>query len=64
MNNKLIIGIIAVVVVIGGIVLLRQSDTGNIVLAGSFSTDITGLTEAKSFEIVELKSGDSYDLTA
>ncbi len=64
MNNKLIIGIVAVVVVIGGIVLLQQSDTGNKVLAGSFSTDITGLAEAKTSETVELKNGDSYDLTA
>lgn len=64
MNNKLIIGIIAVVVVIGGIILLRQPDTSNTVLAGSFSTDITGLAEAKASETVELKNGDSYDLTA
>ncbi|OHA25648.1 MAG: hypothetical protein A3C79_01295 [Candidatus Taylorbacteria bacterium RIFCSPHIGHO2_02_FULL_45_28] len=64
MKNKLIIGIIAVVVVIGGIVFLRQSDTGNIVLAGAFSTDITGLAEAKPSEMVELKNGDTYDLTA
>jgi len=64
MNNKLIIGIVAVVIVVGGIVLLRQSDTGNTVLAGSFSTDITGLAEAKASETVELKNGDSYDLTA
>lgn len=64
MNNKFIIGIITVVVVIGGVVLLRQSDTGNKVLAGNFSTDITGLAEAKASETVELKNGDSYDLTA
>lgn len=64
MNNKLIIGIIAVVVVIGGIILLRQSDTSNTVLAGAFSTDVTGLSEAKPSEIVELKNGDTYNLTA
>ena len=64
MNNKLIIGIIAVVVVIGGIVLLQQSDTGNKVLAGNFSTDITGLAEAKASETIELKNGDTYILSA
>jgi len=64
MKNKLIIGIIAVVIVVGGIALLRQTDTGNTVLAGSFSTDITGLVEAKQSEIVELKNGDTYNLTA
>ncbi len=32
--------------------------------AGSFSTDIAGLAEAKTSETVELKNGDSYDLTA
>lgn len=64
MNNKVIIGIITVVVVIGGIVLLQQSDTGNKVLAGNFSTDITGLAEAKASETVELKNGGTYNLSA
>jgi FtsP/CotA-like multicopper oxidase with cupredoxin domain len=64
MKNKLTIGIIAVAVVIGGIVLLQRPGTGNKVLAGSFSTDVTGLAEAKPSEIVELKNGDTYDLTA
>ena len=64
MKNKLIIGVIAVVVIVGGIVVLQRSDTSNKALAGSFSTDTTGLAEAKSSETVELKNGDSYDLTA
>lgn len=65
MNNKSIIfGIIAVAVIIGGVILLQRPDTSNKVLAGSFSTDITGLAEVKPSEIVELKNGDSYDLTA
>ena len=64
MKNKLIVGIIVVVVVIGGFVLLRQPDTDNKVLAGNFSTDIAGLAEAKTSETVELKNGDTYDLTA
>ena len=64
MKNKLIIGIIVVVVMVGGVIVLQRSDTSNKALAGSFSTDITGLAEAKSSEIVELKNGDSYNLTA
>jgi hypothetical protein len=57
MKNKVILGIIAVIVVIGGIIFLQQSDTGTKVLAGSFSTDITGLPEARASEMVELKNG-------
>ena len=64
MKNKFLIGVIAVVVLIGGIVLLQQSDSGNKVLASNFSTDITGLSEAKPSEIVELKNGDAYNLSA
>lgn len=55
---------IAVVIVIGGVVILQRPDTGNKVMAGTFSTDITDLPEAKPSETVELKNGDSYDLTA
>lgn len=64
MKNKLILGIIAVVIIIGGIVVLQRGDSGNKVMAGSFSTDIAGLLEAKSSETVELKNGDTYNLTA
>ena len=64
MKNKLILGIIAVAIVIGGIILLQRSGIDNRVLAGTFSANITGLTEAKTSEMVELKSGDSYNLTA
>ncbi|MEK7148165.1 MAG: multicopper oxidase family protein [Patescibacteria group bacterium] len=64
MKNKLIIGFVAVIIVIGGIAFLQRPDIGNKVMVGSFSTDITGLAEVKSSEIVELKNGDSYDLTA
>lgn len=64
MKNKLILGIIAIIIVIGGITLLQQSGTDNKVLAGTFSTDITGLAEAKTSEMVELKNGDTYNLTA
>lgn len=64
MKNKLILGIIAVIIVIGGITLLQRSGTDNKVLAGTFSSDITGLVEAKASEMVELKNGDTYNLTA
>jgi len=33
-------------------------------MVGTFSTDITGLLEAKASETVELKNGDTYDFTA
>jgi len=64
MKNKLVLGIIAVVIVIGGVVLLQGPDIGNRVIASTFSTDISGLSEAKQSEIVELKDGDTHDLTA
>lgn len=64
MKNKLTIGIIAVAVVIGGIVFLLRSEIGNKVLVETFSTDVTGLPEAKPTEMVELKNGDTYDLAA
>ncbi|PJA36659.1 MAG: copper oxidase [Candidatus Zambryskibacteria bacterium CG_4_9_14_3_um_filter_42_9] len=64
MKIKLILGIIAVVIVVSGIIILQQSNTGNEVTAGTFSTDITGLLEAKASETVELKNGDTYDFTA
>jgi len=58
------LGIIAVVIVVGGIIILQQSNTSNEVMVGTFSTDITGLLEAKASETVELKNGDTYDFTA
>ncbi|MGB3921797.1 MAG: multicopper oxidase family protein [Minisyncoccia bacterium] len=64
MKNKLILGVIVVVIVIGGIVALQQTGTDSKVMIGTFSTDISGLTEAEVSETVELKNGDSYDLTA
>lgn len=37
---------------------------GDMNSSGSFSTDIAGLSEAKASETVELKNGDTYNLTA
>lgn len=64
MKNKLLPGIIIAIVIIGGIVFLQRGSTDNKVQAGAFSTDTTGLAEAKKSETVELKNGDSYDLVA
>jgi FtsP/CotA-like multicopper oxidase with cupredoxin domain len=59
-ENNLTLGIVVVVVIIGNR-LLQRLDVGNKVLA---TTDITGLAEAKPSEMVELKNGDTYNLTA
>jgi FtsP/CotA-like multicopper oxidase with cupredoxin domain len=64
MKSKLILGIIAAVIVIGGIAILQRPDTSDKAGTGTFSTDIAGLTEAKASETCELKNGDAYDLTA
>lgn len=65
MKNKLILAIVvAAIIAIGGIAVLRRSDTGDEVITGTFSTDISGLTEAKASETVALKNGESYALTA
>src|SRR3989338_1662610 len=63
-NKTLLFGAIAVVIVIAVGLYVRHPANNNQAMAGSFSTDITGLAEAKPSEMVELKNGDSYDLTA
>ncbi len=50
------------VIVIGIVVYTRSFSISSAV--GAFSTDIVGLAEAKTSDMVELKDGDSYDLTA
>lgn len=65
MNKKYLYTSLAVIaIVVVGIVILQRSDIGIKVMAGTFSTDTAGLTEAKASETVELKNGDTYDLTA
>ncbi len=61
--NRKNISIVIVIIVIAGAVLLLQNNTSK-VSAEYASTDIAGLSEAKSSETVELKNGDTYDLTA
>src|SRR3989338_4033844 len=63
-NKTLLFGAIAVVIVIAVGLYVRHPANNNQAMAGSFSTDITGLPEARPTEMVELKDGDSYDLTA
>ncbi|MEK7567739.1 MAG: multicopper oxidase family protein [Patescibacteria group bacterium] len=63
-NKTLLFGAIAIVSVIAIGFVVRHPPNNNQVMAGSFSTDITGLAEAKPSEIVELKNGGSYELTA
>ncbi len=64
MKIKLILGIIIVAVVVSGVVILQQSSTDNKSRTGDFSTNVTGLPEAKPSETVELSDGDTYNLTA
>ncbi len=61
MNSRTIIIIIALLALIGALILV-----GSGIFSGSRydSTDISGLPAAKSADVVELKNGDSYDLTA
>ncbi len=61
MKKSLII-IIAVAVV--GILIYNSRSSSAPSAKGVFSTDITGLVEAKTSETIELENGDSYNLTA
>lgn len=56
-TNYIIAGVVAVVLI--AISLLSQGNSG-----AEFSSSIRGLAEAKPSQIVELKDGDTYDLTA
>lgn len=64
MKNKLMIGFIVTAIMIGGMVILQQTGINKERTTGTFSTDVAGLPEAKESKTVELKSGDSFDLTA
>ena len=63
-NKPLLFGAIAIVVVITIGLIFRHPPDNNKANAGVFSTNISGLIEAKTSETIELKNGDSYDLTA
>lgn len=66
MKNKTTIFIIITVIIIGGTALWQQLQlqNGNGEDTGVFSASVRGLSEARQSETVELKDGDTYDLTA
>lgn len=61
MNKALITIITGIVIIVVGIATYNSHISP---VKGAFSTDITGLTQAKTSQTVELNNGDSYDLTA
>jgi suppressor of ftsI len=64
-NKKVLLVIAGLVLLIGGIVyLVSQYKKTDRASAEYISTAVTGLPEAKPTETVELKNGDTYDLTA
>lgn len=60
MNNKLVSAIILVVAVIGGYFILN----GGNISSRNFSTNTNNLPVAQESQVVELKDGDTYNLTA
>lgn len=72
MKKPFIIGSAALIVVTGvilffinyGSTTFRQTSKIDPSSGDAFATNISGLTEAKPTEIVELKNGDTYNLTA
>ncbi len=63
MKNKLFGGIVSVVIIIGTAFFL-QDNSFSIVRSEYVSTDTPGLSPASVTQTVELKDGDTYDLTA
>src|SRR3989344_3614111 len=64
MNKKYLYIIGAVAVVIIGAILFSQNKQLPITQSAYVSTDVSGLSETKPTETVDLKSGDTYNLTA
>ena len=64
MNKKLYISLGIMVVVIIGAAFLSQNKMLYDANSEYSSSDISGLPEAKPMEVVELKNGDTYNLTA
>lgn len=64
MKNKTTLFIIIVIVIAGGAILWQQQNKNVGDTSGAFSASVRGLSEAKESETVELKDGDTYDLTA
>src|SRR3989344_3885071 len=62
MKNKiLLISIVMIAIVIIGGIFISNNDT---VLGQIFSTNIKGLPSAEKTQIIELKDGDTFNLTA
>ncbi len=64
-NRKYIIVSIALII-LGGIFFISRQNKGNTTSSGkgAFPTSLTGVETAKPQEVVNLKDGDSYNLTA
>lgn len=63
MNKKIIITIV-ILIVLGGAIILDVKLRNSRQKLASFSSDISGLPGAKPTETIELKNGDTYDMTA
>lgn len=65
MNKKyLYISLGIAIVAIGGAFLFSQNNPSSLVRSEYVSADTSGLSEASATQTVELKNGDTYDLTA
>lgn len=64
MRKPLITVITMIIIVIVGITIHNNSGPSASSTGGAFPKDISGLAEAKSSEVIELRDGDSYHLTA
>ncbi len=60
-NKPLLIGILAIVVAIVGSIFVSNNGT---IFGQTFSTSIKGLPSALKTEVIELKDGDTFNLTA
>lgn len=63
-KNILIIGVLMLALAGSIFLFTQQKNSAKQNQKGEFSTSIFGLPTAKSQETVELKNGDSYNLTA
>ena len=60
-NKPLLIGILAIAVAVVGGIFVSNNGT---VSGQTFSTNIKGLASAENTQVIELKDGDTFDLTA